>query len=230
LKIVLLPAAGGLVVLTVVSAVVWFEIFDSDEDIQLEERYRVLAGHEDFTGKPFAYPEIITADRGEVPLIVKSDFPKELDSGVHLAVTGRFDKYGSFDVKSFALKSRTAAVTSQAASPITTLRPEAQEIFIRLTATDKKVGDIVLEANPRFQIDWLISSREFMVRIWQPPFSQGKEEARNWFLAKGFEPDDLCLINLYFFGAREAGDFQYADTFPGGCPVKPYPSYEDLIR
>lgn len=104
----------------------------------------------------------------------------------------------------------------------TTLRQEGYEIKNQLTKTDKKIGDLTLENNADFKIDYLISNDQFIVTIKNPSYSLAKQKAETWFTDKGFLPGELCVLKLSFAASKEIKpDFSQKDAVPQNCPVPP---------
>ena len=103
---------------------------------------------------------------------------------------------------------------------VTTLTTQAQTIKEKLTKTDKKVGDLLLEENDKFRVNYLISNDQFSVIIKEEPFVENKNTAEQWFLSQGFKHSDLCLFRINFVPTKEV-EYQLsaADTVPTGCNV-----------
>ena len=104
---------------------------------------------------------------------------------------------------------------------VNSLRQEAIELKQRLTKTDKKVGDLILEDNSDFQITYLISNNQFIVEIKKSSFDESKQEAEQWFLNKGFLANELCSLRISFAVSRQIKpDFSGKDAVPTDCPVQ----------
>lgn len=105
-------------------------------------------------------------------------------------------------------------------SQVPSLESNSLDIKKRLTATDQKVGDLRLEGNENFKIDYLISNDEFYVAILKPGFKGFKQEAINWFLEKGFKQEDLCVLKINFAVNKEIAESEnlnIGDLTVEGC-------------
>lgn len=101
-----------------------------------------------------------------------------------------------------------------------TLRKEAYDIKHRITKTDKKSGDLVVEDNSSFTITYLISNDEFIVDIETTSYDLSKQKAEKWFRDKGFSAEELCLLGISFVATKELKpDFSFKDVVPTGCPL-----------
>lgn len=90
-----------------------------------------------------------------------------------------------------------------------------------LTKTDKKTGELTLEDNEKFRIDYMIQQDQFMVIIKKSPFAENKAQAEQWFKNKGFGQTSLCVLKVYFTAFREVTDVGTAPevVVPTGCPA-----------
>lgn len=101
---------------------------------------------------------------------------------------------------------------------------EATKLKRDLVRTDKQTGDLALESNADFEIKYLIYNDQFIVTVKNEPFDNFKSTAQQWFLDKGFDAEDLCLLNITFTASREVKpDFSQEDAIPTGCPQTPSP-------
>jgi hypothetical protein len=85
---------------------------------------------------------------------------------------------------------------------ITSLSPQSQEIKSKLFRTERTSGDISSEYE-EYRIDYLISNDEFIVTIKKEPYSESKKKAENWFLVQGFKPEELCIMKITFYPAKD---------------------------
>jgi hypothetical protein len=110
--------------------------------------------------------------------------------------------------------------TSQASpTPFPTLRPQAVKLKKELTKTDKVSGNLDFETGPDFEVTYLISNDQFLVRINKTPYPETKKKAEEWFAGKGFSPTDLCELYITFVAAiniTESGGSY--NPLPSGCP------------
>lgn len=97
---------------------------------------------------------------------------------------------------------------------------EGTKIKQELVKTDKTAGDLVLEDNLDFKINYLpVPHDQFIVTIKSKPFETSRAEAEKWFTDKGFTAADLCLLKITFAVSKETKpDFTAADAIPSGCP------------
>jgi len=118
----------------------------------------------------------------------------------------------------FKLRQKTEKPTPSPVAKI--LSQKSQELKLRLTKTDKKSGDLILEDNPEFKIIYLISNDQFMVFVKKAPYEDIKRKAEVWFGNYGFEPFDLCLLKVSFTTSKAVkSDFSIRDAVPTGCPI-----------
>jgi hypothetical protein len=101
----------------------------------------------------------------------------------------------------------------------------ASEKLDRLTATDRPSGDLVLVRNERFEIVWMIYNRQLVIKVFQPPYEEGRQAVTQWFLDKGFTQEELCALGEFgrigIYPTQDAvpGDQFPGDTGPTGCPA-----------
>lgn len=87
----------------------------------------------------------------------------------------------------------------------------------RVTVTDQNDGDLYLQETETWQVIYLISDGDFLIRI-SGSFEESKKAAEDWFSMLGCSLNDLCILSVTFASLRGVNpDYTDDDAYPSGC-------------
>ena len=120
------------------------------------------------------------------------------------------------------------SLSGQPSQALVVLGKESTAIKSRLTKTDKKSGDLILEQSSEFEISYLISNDQFIITIKTTPYGDVKKKAEKWFTDKGLSAGDLCLLRITFVSPKDLNVvFTPESVAPSGCAA---PTSEEVLH